>query len=110
MAAVLGLGVGTLNCYLFMAYPINERLWQIATRPLVIVSGLFFLLESVPEPYRDWLWYNPLFHITGEMRNGIFSVYSATYVSYLFVYGLGASLFAIGFLLLSNSYRDLIEK
>jgi len=110
MAAVLGLGVGTLNCYLFMAYPINERLWQISTRPLVIISGLFFLLETVPAPYRDWLWYNPLFHVTGEMRNGVYAIYSAPYVSSAFVYSLGASLFAIGFLLLSNSYRDLIEK
>ncbi len=110
MAAMLGLGFGTLNCYLFMAYPILERLWQIATRPLVIISGLFFLLESVPMPYRDWLWYNPLFHVTGEMRNGVYGMYSAPYVSPVFVTLLSASLFAIGFLLLSRSYRDLIEK
>lgn len=109
MAAVLGLGIGTLNCYLFMAYPINERLWQILTRPLVIISGLFFLFETIPTPYRDWLWYNPLFHVTGEMRSGLYAVYDAHYVSSFYVYGLGAILFAFGFLLLSKTYRDLIE-
>jgi len=109
MASVLALGVGTLNCYLFMAQPVYERLWQIGTRPLVIVSGLFFLFENVPGQYRDILWFNPLFHITGEMRKGIYGIYDATYVSPAFVYLLGATLFAFGFLILKRNYRDLIN-
>ena len=109
MAAVLAFGFGTLNCFLFMAYPITERLWQIVTRPLVIVSGLFFLLESVPGAYRDILWYNPLYHVTGEFRAGIYGIYDATYVSSFYVYMLGASFFAFGFFLLSKNFSDLIN-
>lgn len=107
MAAVLALGVGTINCYLSTAFPVYDRLWQVATRPLIIVSGLFFLLESVPAEFRGYLWWNPLYHITGEMRNGLYATYDATYVSSSFVYLLGFGLFAFGLLILDRNYRDL---
>jgi len=109
MAGALALGVGVMNCYLMMAFPVYERLWQIATRPLVIVSGLFFLLESVPIPFRDALWWNPLFHITGEMRRGLYPIYGATYVSPIYVYLLSLCLITIGFLILKRNYRDLLQ-
>ncbi len=109
MAGCLALGIGVLNCYLIMAFPVYERLWQVATRPLVIVSGLFFLLESVPGNYRDILWWNPLFHVTGEMRRGLYVVYDATYVSSSYVYLLSFALTAFGLLILKRNYRDLVN-
>lgn len=109
MASILAFGAGTLNCYLFSAFPIYERIWQIVTRPLVIVSGLFFLLESVPQEYRDILWYNPLFHITGEMRNAIYATYDANYVSSLYVYSIGLILLCLGLLVLKKNYRVILN-
>ena len=109
MAAILAMGLGTVNCYLSTAFPVYERLWQVATRPLIIVSGLFFVFESVPAAFRDYLWWNPLFHITGEMRSGLYATYDATYVSPVFVYLTGLSLFALGLLVLGRSYRDLLN-
>ena len=109
MSAVLALGAGTLNCYLTTAFPIYDRIWQIATRPLVIVSGLFFVLESVPPDYRDILWFNPLYHVTGAMRDGLYATYDATYVAPGFVYLIGLICLALGLLLLKKNYRDLIN-
>ena len=48
MVATLALGVGFTNCYLFMAFPAWERVWMVVTRPLFIVSGVFFLFEDLP--------------------------------------------------------------
>ena len=109
MAAVLALGIGTLNCYLSTAFPVYEQLWQVATRPLIIVSGLFFIFESVPGVFREHLWWNPLFHITGEMRSGLYATYDAAYVSPMFVYLTGFSFFALGLLVLGRVYRDLLD-
>lgn len=109
MAGVLALGVGTLNCHLSTAFPVYERLWSVATRPLVIVSGLFFLLEDVPAQVRDILWYNPLFHVTGEIRAGFYATYDATYVSPAYVYLPALALFALGLALLRRDYRALVD-
>ncbi len=108
MAAALALGVGTLNCYLMTAYPLWERVWQIATRPLFILSGLFFLFEDLPEQFRQILWFNPLFHVTGAARAGLYATYDATYVSPIFVYSVACVSLCLGLLFLKRYHRDLL--
>ena len=110
MAATLALGVGTLNCYLFLAFPAWERVWLIATRPLFIVSGVFFLFEDIPAELRTFLWFNPLFHVTGEMRQGFYATYTADYVSPGYTFGLGIGLLFVGLAALSRHADGLIHK
>ncbi|MEM7719925.1 MAG: ABC transporter permease [Pseudomonadota bacterium] len=100
MAAFLALAVGTMNAFLFLAVPVWERVWLIVTRPLFIISGVFFLFEDVPSNIRDILWFNPVFHITGDMRRAFYVPYDATYVSVTFVFGLGFGIFCVGLALL----------
>ncbi len=50
-------------------------------RRVTIISGIFVLFETFPQPYRDWLWYNPLVHVIALMRSGFYSTYDATFVS-----------------------------
>jgi capsular polysaccharide transport system permease protein len=108
MAAALGLGIGTLNCYLMLAFPAWERIWQILTRPLFILSGVFFLYEDVPTEFQGVLWYNPLYHITGAMRDAFYATYDAAYVSPAYVYGIAAVTFAVGLMALRNSHSELL--
>lgn len=110
MALSLGFGVGVLNGFLFMKYPSWQRVWAILTRPLLFVSCIFFLLETVPEPYRGILWYNPLVHVTGQVREGIYATYEPVYVSPLYVFSLALALTTLGLLLLRRHYRDLIHR
>ena len=107
MAFAFGAGVGTLNCYLLMAFPIWERIWAVLNRPLFIVSCIFFLYDTVPMPYKDWLWWNPLIHVIGQMRRSFYPQYAGEYVSYTYVFGLGLGLFALGLALLVRYHRDL---
>ena len=85
LAVALGAGVGTLNRHLMTAYPAWARLWPILTRPLFLISGIFFVLEDVSEPYRWWLAWNPIFHVTGLLRRGLYPGYDAAYASPLYV-------------------------
>jgi capsular polysaccharide transport system permease protein len=110
LAAVMAAGVGLMNAYLFLAFPAWERLWQVASRPLFIMSGVFFVFEDLPHEISDFLWFNPLFHITGEMRRGFYPTYAGDYISAVFVAGLGLGLGCFGLLLLTRHADGLVHK
>ncbi|MEM6387442.1 MAG: ABC transporter permease [Pseudomonadota bacterium] len=110
MVALLALSVGTLNAFLFLAFPAWERVWLIASRPLFIISGVFFLFEDVPSGVRSILWFNPLFHATGEMRHAFYDTYTASYVSPTFVFGVSLALLCFALLLLSRHADGLLHK
>nr|WP_241188090.1 ABC transporter permease [Pseudohalocynthiibacter aestuariivivens] len=106
----LATGIGTLNAFLTLAYPLWATIWAIVTRPLFIISCVFFVFESVPAPYGDLLWFNPLVHIVGMMREGFYPFYHASYVSALYVMGLSAVTFITGLFLLWRYHRDILLK
>ncbi|MDO5371667.1 ABC transporter permease [Paracoccus sp. (in: a-proteobacteria)] len=109
LAALLGAGIGTLNCFLVTRFPVWERAWSILTRPLFLMSGIFFTYDVMPSMVRDILWWNPILHIVGLMRRGIYGVYPADYVSERYVVTLSLLTLVTGLLLLWRRYRDLLE-
>ena len=106
----LAAGVGTLNAFLSLAYPLWATVWAIVTRPLFIVSCIFFVFEAVPSPYGDVLWFNPLVHIVGLMRGGLYPFYHPGYVSVGYVLGIAAICFIAGLFLLWRHHRDILLK
>jgi len=109
MAGSLGFGLGTLNCYLSSRFEIWARVWAIATRPLFIISGIFFTFESLPEMYRDYLWFNPLIHVTAQMRTGFYPYYEGTFISPAYVFGLSLICTAMGLIFLRRGHRDILN-
>ncbi|WP_244327632.1 ABC transporter permease [Roseibium sp. RKSG952] len=91
----LGAGVGICNVVWFHMSSTYEQIWGIINRPLFIISGVFFLPESIPHPYREWLLWNPLVHVIGYFRSGFYPTYRANYVDLPYVIGL--SVFCIVF-------------
>ena len=110
MATTLALGVGAMNCYLLDTVPVWERLWGILMRPLMIASGVFYLVDDLPPKAQHVLWYNPIVHIVGVMRTGFYPSYHPAYVSLIYVFGLAFVLAAFGFLLLRRYHLDLLER
>ena len=110
MGAALGLGVGTLNCVLFGFFPTWRNIWGVLTRPLFLLSGVFFTFGSAPPAFQKVLWFNPIAHVIGEMRAGFYGGYPADYVSYPYVYGIALSLFVVGAWLLRRHASFLIEQ
>lgn len=110
MGAALGFGIGALNCYLMTAFPAWERAWQIATRPLFLISGIFIPFESMPQIAQKILWWNPLLHIVGMTRTGFYEVYRGDYVSVVYVAVLAMLTMTFGLLLLFRHHRHLLEK
>lgn len=109
LGASLALGVGTLNAFLFTKYPVAQRAWSILMRPMFVISGVFILLEDVPAPYDDILWWNPLIHILGLMRAGFYGTYDAAYVSIPYVMMISLGTGVLGLVFLNRYHRDLIN-
>lgn len=109
LAALLGLGIGTLNCALGGLYPTYEIIWSIATRPLFLVSGIFYIYEDMPRNIQNILWYNPLMHITGLMRMGIFPTYQPLYISVIYVLTISLVCLLLGLILLGRYHRDILN-
>ncbi|MFP4328592.1 MAG: ABC transporter permease [Paracoccaceae bacterium] len=109
LAALLGLGVGVLNCLLMGLFPVWETVWSIFTRPLFLASGIFYLYEDMPQLAQDILWYNPLLHVLGIMRTGFYPMYAPQYVSPVFVLMVALGTLTMGLLLLRRYHKDILN-
>ena len=108
LTATLALGIGTLNAYLIARFAVWQVIWSILTRPLFLISGIFFLFNAMPQTMQDVIWFNPLIHVVGMMRAGFYPTYDAGYASVIFVMLVSFGTFALGLLLLRRSHRDLL--
>ncbi|MFN3938580.1 MAG: ABC transporter permease [Gemmobacter sp.] len=110
MVAVLALGIGTFNCYVASSFPAWEQIWSIVNRPLFLISGVFWLIDEVPEPYRGWLYLNPVAQVVAQTRKAFYVNYNAPAVSlaYVFLFGLIALVF--GLLLLYRDNRRILNE
>lgn len=109
LSAFLGLGIGSLNCLLMGLFPTWDVVWSIMTRPLFLASGVFFLYEDMPPIVQEILWYNPLLHITGIMRTGLYSNYNPDYVSVEYVIAVSMISLAMGLLLLRRHHKTILN-
>jgi len=95
LSICLGAGVGAANIVWFHLSSTYQQVWGIINRPAFIVSGVFYLPESIPHPFREILLWNPLVHIIGLFRTGFYPTYRASYVSMPYITGL--AIFSIVF-------------
>ncbi|MEO1550211.1 MAG: ABC transporter permease [Pseudomonadota bacterium] len=100
LAAALALGVGLLNCLAFSQSPMWQRLWSIVSRPLFLISGLFYTFEGLPAHIRELLIWNPLIHVVGLVRAALYPTYYAAYVQPGYVLALGLATAVLGALML----------
>jgi capsular polysaccharide transport system permease protein len=109
MVLALGLGIGLVHCFLKGLFPIWQRIWAVANRPMFIVSGIFFLIDPLPEHVRSWLLYNPVAHPIMQMRKGIYDTYDAPYASGIYVFLFALISAAFGLLMLRRYHKTIID-
>ena len=74
---LLGFGVGLINAVLNMLFKSWEHLYSALTRPLYLLSGVFYLVDALPEQARRVLVWNPLVHAIEWFRAGYFTHFSS---------------------------------
>lgn len=110
MSISLGVGVGTMNCFLFWRFDWWQQLWMVLMRPLFIVSGVLYNFDDLPAFAQDILWWNPMVHVVGQMRMGVYATYEPTYISYIFVFAVSLAALSLGLTLLNRYHDDIMYK
>jgi capsular polysaccharide transport system permease protein len=110
LAGMLGLGVGLVNCTLFALSKSWELAYGVISRPLFLVSGVFFTFASLPAFAREVLWWNPIIHLVGLMRAGFYPVYDDAHVSPLYVLSLSLGLIVAGLTLMTICANRFTEQ
>ena len=107
---LLAVGVGTFNAYMAFSFPVYKTIWGILSRPLFLISCVFYIYEDLPVVAQNILWYNPLVHLTGLMRMGFYASYQPAYISLVYVSLFGAIPMFFGVLLLRRFSKDALYK
>jgi len=71
-AWTIATGVALVNIVLFFKYPIYQKLFGIVTRPLFLLSGVFYIPAEMPHPMGDILLMNPITHVVILFREGFY--------------------------------------
>ncbi len=109
LAALFGLGVGLVNIGLFALSPLYEKIFGIVNRPVFMISGVFFLPDSLPHPFSGYILWNPLVHVIMMFRQGIYPEYRASGLDEFYVVKLVAALCFLGLMIFTSSARSLRE-
>ena len=110
MAMILGLGIGTLNAVLIPASAIYESVWGVVTRPMVLVSGVLFHIEDLPEPIFAVLKWNPIAQIVAQTRHAFYPSYDIAWVSPAYVALIAGVCFALGLVGLYRYIFDVLDR
>lgn len=110
LAALLGLSHGTFNCALVGLFPVYASIWAIASRPLLIASGVFFIYEDLSPALQSILDWTPWIHFTAMFRQGVFPTYSPDFISIplMLIWALVPLVF--GLLLLRRFRQDILMR
>jgi capsular polysaccharide transport system permease protein len=106
-AALLGFGVGTLNAFLFAVLPVWRQLWGLLTAPLMVLSGVFYTLDSMPARIQQVLTWNPIVHCVGRTRATFFPSYRDEYVDLGYVVVVAVATLLPGLFLILK-YRSVV--
>jgi len=109
MAMALGLGIGTLNSVLFPASSVYESAWGVVTGPLVLISGVMFHIEDLPQRIFDILKWNPVAHVVAQVRHAFYPSYEIAWVSPAYVILLSALCFVFGLVGLYRYIFDVLD-
>lgn len=107
---LLGLGVGMMNCLITGLFPIWKTIWKVLTRPLLIASGVLFILEDMPTSVQNILWWNPIIHATGLVRSGFYPSYHPDYVSLIYCFGVAMILLTFALLMLWTKHEKILNR
>lgn len=110
VAAFTGLGIGLVNAVAGGVFPVWNNIWKIISRPLFLASGIFYVFKDLPPLAQDILWFNPLIHATGLVREGFYPTYAPDYVSLAYAFGMPMVLMTFGLVFLRSHYQKALER
>ena len=108
-AAFLGLGVGGLNAFVFAVLPVWRQIWGVLSAPLMVISGVFYPLDSLPKHIQDILVWNPIVHSIGCTRSAFYPSYRGEYIDLIYVLVVSVATFLLALYFMLRYRTILIE-
>ena len=108
---LVGFGYGLVTSVSIELIPEFGRIIHMIMVPLYLLSGVIFPISAVPEPYRDWLVYNPLAHGLEAARQGFSPYYHAIpELSVAYLYGFALVIIFLGLVLYRRFANRLLAQ
>ena len=97
LIAQFGFGVGLMNAVIRRKINSWNNLFRVIMGPTFFLSGIFYPLDSIPTPYRQYLSWNPIIHCVEGYRKAYYPDYRSFELDleYLFWIGFLASVLGI---------------
>jgi len=99
VCVLLGFGMGLINAYLVLFFPSYPNVYSILTRPLMFMSGVFFLAsDQLPPAILNVLYYNPLLHCTEWLRSAFYNNWESKFTDFNYLFSFTALILFLGLL------------
>jgi capsular polysaccharide transport system permease protein len=106
---VFGFGLGLINAVIRVFIYNWVTIFSLFLGPLYLLSGIWFLPEQVPPPFRDYLLYNPIMHFLMWVRTGFYRGYNPDYLDRFYAVTWSVAMLVAGLALFRVARRKLLE-
>jgi len=108
LAIILGVGVGMINIFIMSYFHNWMTFYGFLSTPLWFFSGLWYIPDEIPEPYREYILYNPLVHIIMLSRSGFYREFKPALLDMPYAIGFAGVAFAVGLALVRTARRRIL--
>lgn len=100
-ALTLGFSVGLINIYLATKFAGYTKAWNLISRPLFFISGVFFVAsDRFPPEILQYLYFNPVLHIIEWMRSSFYRTWDSSFLDLNYLFSFIICALFLGLLLL----------
>lgn len=109
LSLYLGFAFGYLNALLAQLFHFWPFVFSLFAPIVWMASGIIFHPSALPEPYKNWLYVNPLLHCVEIIRNGYYLDYQSPFLDAIFVFLFGTTMIAIALVSERIGRRIILE-
>jgi len=107
-AIAIGVGVGMINIVIVSYFHNWMTFFGFLSTPLWFFSGLWYIPDEIPEPYRHYILYNPLVHVIMIVRSGFYREFKATLLDMPYLVGFAGVVLAVGLAMIRTARRRIL--
>ncbi|WP_011582075.1 MULTISPECIES: ABC transporter permease [Chelativorans] len=93
---IFGFGFGATNAVIVSLLDSWRHVEKILTRPLIFISGVFYVPSALPASAREWVAWNPVLHAIEWLRNGYYANYDSRVLDKTYLVGIALCLVFTG--------------
>lgn len=108
IAIFFGLGIGMVNIVIKSYFHNWMLFFHLLSFPMWLLSGIWYLPDQIPQPFRDYMLYNPVMHAVVMFRAGFYRDYNPEYLDGRYAVGVSAGVVALGMALMRVTQRRVL--